>query len=82
MLISVVFNCVHVSFISFDAVFWRVLGWLGWIGSFYAVNKQDSVASRVFPFYVKVVESCSGCLSCSRCSNCVHVHDWFGLLQD
>ena len=51
MLILVVFHCVLVSFLSFDDVFfWRILGWSGWIGSFYAVNKQVSLASRCFIF--------------------------------
>ena len=30
---------------------WHVLGWLGWCGSFYAVNKQDSVAPSCFTLF-------------------------------
>ena len=51
-LILVVFNGVHMRFLSFDDVF-GVFFRLGWTGSFYAENKQVLVPSRFFTFFCK-----------------------------
>ena len=44
---------------------WHVLGWFGWSGSSYAVNKQVSVVFTlfhvVFTFFVCMLLDCSGC---------------------
>ena len=68
MLILVVFNCVHVSFLSFEDVFLACFG-LVRLDLIVLCSKQTSFGCfTVFHLFVKVAKNCSSCSSCSSCS--------------